>query len=123
MTAGLFVALAAAGGLGAAIRFVLDGAIRDRVGAAYPVGITVINLSGAFLLGLLTGWVSSAVLPDELRAILSTGLLGGYTTFSTASIDTVRLLRDGRIGPGLLNGLGMLIAGVALAAAGYALGS
>ena len=119
----LLVAVAAAGGIGAAARFVVDGLVKDRLGAAYPWGTTVINVSGSFALGLVTGLALQAVVAPEWKAVLGTGLLGGYTTFSTASIETVRLLHDGRSRAGLANALGMLVASVVAALVGYGLGS
>jgi CrcB protein len=108
-----------AGGIGAALRFVLDGLIRSRVRSTYPVATTVINLSGSLLLGLLTGLVTRQLLPPQWQLVVGTGLLGGYTTFSTASFETVRLLEDHRYVTAALNGLGMLIVGTAAAALGF----
>jgi CrcB protein len=108
-----------AGGIGAALRFVLDGLIRTRVRSTYPVATTVINLSGSFVLGLLTGLATGQLLPSQWHLVVGTGLLGGYTTFSTASFETVRLLEDHRYVAAVLNGLGMLIAGTAAAALGF----
>jgi CrcB protein len=120
MTATITVLLICiAGGIGAALRFVLDGLIRTRVRSTYPVATTVINLSGSFLLGLLTGLATSHLLPPHWHLVVGTGLLGGYTTFSTASFETVRLLEDHRYVAAVLNGLGMLIAGTAAAALGF----
>ena len=123
MTPLVFVALALAGGLGAGARFVLDGALRSRVVSAYPVGTLVINISGSFLLGLLTGLALSAVLPPEALLIVGAGFLGGYTTFSTASVESVRLVQQGRYGIALVHSVGTLGAGVLASAAGLALGS
>jgi fluoride exporter len=108
-----------AGGIGAALRFVHDGLIRARVRSTYPVATTVINLSGSLLLGLLTGLATSQLLPPQWQLVVGTGLLGGYTTFSTASFETVRLLEDHRYVAAALNGLGMLIVGTAAAALGF----
>jgi CrcB protein len=119
----LVVAVAVAGGIGAAVRFVVDGLVKDRLGAAYPWGTTVINVSGSFALGLLTGLALQAVVAPEWKAVLGTGLLGGYTTFSTASVETVRLLAGGRRGAAVANGLGMLVACVGVASLGLWLGS
>lgn len=116
------VGLALAGGLGAAARFVLDGAIRGRLRRRYPIGTTVINLSGSFLLGLVTGLAMAHMLPVEWRMILGTGFLGGYTTFSTASFETVRLALERRWGAALLNGFGMMLGALLAAAAGLWLG-
>jgi CrcB protein len=119
----LLVAVAAAGGIGAAARFVVDGLVKDRLGAAYPWGTTAINVSGSFALGLVTGLALQAVVAPEWKAVLGTGLLGGYTTFSTASVETVRLLAAGRRGAAVANGLGMLVACVGVASLGLWLGS
>ena len=123
MTPLLFLGIAVAGGVGASLRFLLDGVMRSRVRIAYPVGTTVINVSGSLLLGLITGLASAALLPEDLRLLLGTGLLGGYTTFSTASLDTVRLLQERRHLAALLNGLGMLAVSVLAAGLGYWLGA
>lgn len=119
----LLVAVAAAGGIGAAARFIVDGLVKDRLGSAYPWGTTAINVSGSFALGLVTGLALQAVVAPEWKAVLGTGLLGGYTTFSTASVETVRLLAAGRRGAAVANGLGMLVACVGVASLGLWLGS
>ncbi|TIH39974.1 fluoride efflux transporter CrcB [Subtercola vilae] len=117
----LAIAVAVCGGAGAVARFVLDGVIRSRTSVRYPVGTTVINISGSLLLGLVTGLALGAVISSDVRLILGTGLLGGYTTFSTASFETVRLVQGRRYGAALLNGVGMLVVAVAAAAGGFAL--
>lgn len=109
-----------AGGVGAALRLVFDGLIRARVHSTYPLATTVINLTGSLGLGLLTGLATSQVVPHQWQLVVGTGLLGGYTTFSTASFETVRLIEDRRYVAAALNGLGMLIAGTAAAALGFA---
>ena len=112
----------AAGGLGAAIRLVLDGLIRTRIRSSYPVATTIINLTGSLLLGLLAGLASGHVLPEAWRIIAGSGLLGGYTTFSTASFETVSLLEDRRYLAATLNGLGALLVCTSAAAAGLIIG-
>lgn len=119
MTVLLVVAVGLAGGVGAVARLVLDGLLRARVRVAFPLGTTVINVTGSFLLGLVTGLALVHGLPPEWRAVLGTGFLGGYTTFSTASYETVRLAQQRRYRAALLNGVGMLA--LALAAAGLGL--
>ncbi|MDQ0756593.1 CrcB protein [Arthrobacter sp. B3I4] len=115
------VLLGVAGGLGAGTRFVVDGLVRARLRTALPVGTIAINVTGSFLLGLVAGAVIVHAAPVELQAIAGTGFLGGYTTFSTASFETVRLVQSGRTGLALLNGLGTAVAAVGAAAAGLAL--
>jgi len=121
----LFVAVALAGGLGAAARFVLDGVVRARTAqrASFPSGTFLINATGSLLLGLVVGLTSAHLLPETLHAVVGAGFLGGYTTFSTASFETVRLLQERRLGAAALNGIGMLAICVLLAAAGLVLGS
>ena len=108
------------GGLGAAARLALDGIIRSRVRTTYPVATTIINLTGSMLLGLVTGLVGQHMLPAAWQLIAGTGFLGGYTTFSTASFETIRLVEERRLVSASLNSLGMVIMGTALAAAGLA---
>ena len=115
----LWVALA--GGVGAVARFVLDGLVRSRV-TSFPVGTVVVNVTGSFVLGLVTGLALAHVVPDELRLVVGTGFCGGYTTFSTASFETVRLVEQRRVGAALLNGVGTLVVTVSVAGLGLWLG-
>lgn len=117
------VAIAVAGGFGAVARLVLDGMVRARWGSSYPIGTTVINLTGSLLLGLVTGLATSRLLPDPWPLVLGTGFLGGYTTFSAASLETVRLAQERRFGAAVANGVGLLVGSVALAAFGFWLGT
>lgn len=123
MTALGVIAVCAAGGVGAAARLLIDGALRTRLGTRLPWGTLTINVSGSLLLGLLTGLARSGHLVEAWQSILGTGLLGGYTTFSTASYETVRLLQQRRLTAALINGLGMLTLCIAAAAAADALGA
>lgn len=120
-----FVALALAGGLGAVCRLLLDAVVTARFarsGERAWWGTALVNLSGSLLLGLVTGiGVGHAAL--AVQAILGTGFLGGYTTFSTASLQTVRLLGEGDRGRASLQSLGLLVATTALAALGLWIGS
>jgi CrcB protein len=119
----LVLAVAVAGGIGAVARLVLDGVLRSRVAIDFPLGTTVINVTGSFLLGLVTGLALAHGLPVEWRAILGTGFLGGYTTFSTASYETVRLAQQRRYRAAFVNGFGMLVLALAAAGLGLWLGS
>jgi CrcB protein len=118
----VIAAMSVAGGVGAGCRFVLDGFVKARVRLAYPVGTTIINVTGSFLLGLVTGLALAHALPQEWRLILGTGFLGGYTTFSTASLETVRLAQEGRWRASALNAFGMLVGSLLAAALGLWLG-
>jgi CrcB protein len=114
--------MALAGGVGAVTRFVLDGLVRDRFGSSFPLGTVVINVTGSFLLGVVTGLVLGQAVPDEWRLVVGTGFCGGYTTFSTASFETVRLVERGQVGLALLNAVGTVVATVGVAAMGLRLG-
>jgi CrcB protein len=115
--------VAVAGGVGAVARFVLDGLIRSRVALLVPAGTVVINVSGSLLLGFVTGLVLVGAEPSDFRVVLGTGFLGGYTTFSTATIETVRLLQQRRWVAAAVNGVAMLLLGLGAAVLGVFLGT
>lgn len=82
--------------LGGVARYLLGGFIQRLSAGTFPAGTLVINLTGSFLLGLLYRYASdSAAITPEVRAMLTIGFCGGYTTFSTFTYETVRLLEDG----------------------------
>lgn len=117
MTPLLFLGAALAGGVGAALRYLVDLGIAKVAGRRFPWGIFAVNLTGSFALGVVT-----AALPDQ-AFLLGAGLLGGYTTFSTAMLDTVALWRDGERRASAFNAVGMLALGLLAAGLGLALGS
>ena len=81
-----------AGGVGAATRFVADSAIARRVTRApFPLGIVIIIIVGSFVLGVSTGLASASVLSPEVARVVGVGFCGGFTTFSTASLEAVKL--------------------------------
>lgn len=114
------------GGVGAALRFWLDGLVKGRIRGTvlggFPLGTLVINVTGSLVLGLVTGAGESGALSLPVVAVLGTGMMGGYTTFSTASVETVQLLRSGKPRTAVLNGLGMLVVSVGAAALGLLIG-
>ena len=118
MSAGVWAAVAGVGGVGALARFLIDGAIGRRAGRTFPVGTLVVNLSGAFVLGLLTG----LALTGDALLIAGTATIGSYTTFSTWMLESQRLVEDGDARAAALNVFGSLVAGVAAAALGKAIG-
>jgi CrcB protein len=96
------------GGAGAVARFGVDIAVTARARRPFPLGILAVNVSGAFLLGVVAG---AAVGGDRYR-LVATGLLGSYTTFSTWVFDSHRLARDRRRGAVALNLAGSLALGL-----------
>lgn len=122
MTPLLFAGIAVAGGIGAAARMVLDGLIRSRTRGATPWGTIAINVSGSLVLGFLTGLAAGSLLPTDWFLIIGTGFLGGYTTFSTASHETVRLLEQRAWWASAMSGLGTLVLATGAAGLGLLLG-
>jgi fluoride exporter len=119
VTVGLWCAVAGVGGCGAIARFLLDGAIGTRVGRPFPFGTLAINLSGSFVLGLLTGL---SLTPDALL-ITGTATIGSYTTFSTWMLESQRLAEDGDARGATVNLFVSLVIGVAAAALGRTIGA
>jgi CrcB protein len=110
-----------AGALGAVTRFVVDALVKQRWRSPFPLGTFLINVTGSLLLGVLAGLVLFQGQPSAWQTVVGTGFCGGYTTFSTASFETVRLVQQGRRIAALTNAVGSLVVSVAACAAGFAL--
>lgn len=106
------------GGLGAATRFVVDGLIRGRWSRVFPLATVLINVSGSALLGLLSGAMAYHSLAPNAYLVASVGFCGGYTTFSTAMVETVRLAQQGDYRRSVVNALGTFLLAVGAAALG-----
>jgi CrcB protein len=90
----LYVAVGSA--LGGVSRYLLGGLIQQLLDTTFPAGTLLINISGSFLLGVILRYaIETPTLSPEIRALLTIGFCGGYTTFSTFSYETVALLEDG----------------------------
>jgi fluoride exporter len=99
-----YILIFSGGGLGAALRYWLQGVVHTRTGAAFPYGTLVVNVLGCFVIGLLMVSLEERFLAvPSLRLFLTIGILGGFTTFSTFSYETLALLRDGEFLMGLVN--------------------
>jgi fluoride exporter len=116
-------ALVGAGGVGAVCRYTLDGAVTARWQRPFPLATLLINVTGSLLLGVLTGLVLFHSGPSTVARIVGTGFCGGYTTFSTASVETVRLAQRRRWRLAATNALGTPLLSVAAAALGLFLSS
>ena len=116
------------GGLGAVCRYMVTTAISARFGVMFPFGTLFVNTMGSFLMGLVMGTLlllakSTNILPESLRLLLTVGFLGGFTTFSSFSMETLTLINGGNIslalanvGTNVLLGLGAAILGLHIAA-------
>jgi CrcB protein len=118
---GLVLLVAAAGGVGAVLRALLIHHVGLRRSDPLPVGTMVVNASGSLLLGILTGLSLYHGLGSHLLAVAGTGLCGGYTTWSTASWETVHLLHTGHRSEAVVYTFGGLIVCLGAAAAGIGL--
>jgi CrcB protein len=114
----LLLAVSAAAAIGAPVRYLLDKAITSRRSSVLPIGTMTINVTGAFLLGLLVGLAAHHGLPKEVVTVAGTGFCGAYTTFSTFSYENMRLIEDGSIAEATANVAVSLAGGLAAAAAG-----
>lgn len=95
----IFWAVAIGAALGGVSRYYLTVAIQERAGIAFPAGTFVINVTGSLVLGFIMRYaLQSAGVSAEMRALLTSGFCGGYTTFSTFSYETALMLDDGEYG-------------------------
>jgi CrcB protein len=125
MTVGTWLLVAVLGGAGSIARFLVDGLVGERAGSGwlgagrFPWGTFVVNISGAGLLG----GVSGAALTGNALLVAGTATLGSYTTFSTWMLESHRLGQDDQLLIALANLLGSLVVGFGAVAAGHALGA
>jgi CrcB protein len=93
---GVVFAVAVGGAVGSLVRYFTAGAIQSAAWPGYPWGIFVVNITGAFFMGLIVELSALKIhLTPEVRAFLTIGVLGGYTTFSTFSLDSALLIERG----------------------------
>ena len=118
-----WIAFVVAGAAGAVGRYELDRAVADRSRGVFPWGTLVINVSGSLLLGVITGLALHHGLSSSDKIVLGTGFCGAYTTFSTFTFETVRLVEEGALAEALRNAAGTLVACAGAAAAGLAITS
>jgi CrcB protein len=114
----LLLAVALGGGVGAGLRYLVDLGAAALFGARFPWGTLLINVTGSFALGMLSGAVAAA----EVLAVIGTGVLGGYTTFSAVAVASALLVREGRVAASVLNAVGTLALTAAAAAGGLWVG-
>ena len=115
---GMLFSVGVGGGLGALARYYIAGWIQPA-GAQFNWGIFIVNISGGLLMGLIVE--ASALklnLSPELRSFLTVGILGGYTTFSTFSLDSALLLQKGQYGLAAAYMIGSVVLSIAALFAG-----
>ena len=118
MSALAWAGVAVLGGLGALLRFLLDGLVASRAGRDFPFGTLAVNVSGALLLGLLAG----VSLSGDALVLAGGATVGSFTTFSTWMLETQRLVEDGELRAGAANFAVSLVLGILVAWAGRGVG-
>jgi fluoride exporter len=109
--------------LGANARYLLGNWVAEKWGTTFPYGTLIINATGSLILGVFLAVATERYLIDpRWRLFIAIGFLGAYTTFSTYTYESVRLLLDGNWGLGLLNLVGSNALGVLAAVLGIAIG-
>lgn len=113
----------AAGFFGAMSRYWLDGWISRLVGGGFPWGTLVVNMTGCFLVGLVTTVLTERLLPHPtVRIAVTVGLIGAYTTFSTFAYEALRQIQDGALTVAVVNVVASVLGGIASAWLGVVTG-
>lgn len=108
--------------LGANARYLVGVWAADRLGPNFPFGTLLVNVSGSFVLGFLIAALEGRLpLPSDLRFLLGVGFLGAFTTFSSFTVETLLLVREGALGAGIANLFANNLAGLAAALLGFGL--
>jgi CrcB protein len=118
-----YLVIGLGGFLGANARYLVAGWAARRFGITFPYGTFLTNISGSFILGLFLAFLQDrAFIHPNYRLFLAIGFWGAYTTFSTFTYESLRLVQDGNLLLGFINVLGSTIVGVLGAFLGFALG-
>ena len=111
------------GGLGAVCRYFATTMIGARLGMFFPFGTLFVNVLGSFLIAIVIGFIlpivkSAGTLPESMRLLLTVGFLGGFTTFSSFSMETLTLIRGGNIVLAFANVAANIVLGLSAAILG-----
>ncbi len=116
-TVAIWAGVLVIGGIGSVARFMVDRALARRAARSFPFGTLAVNISGAVLLGFITG----LTLSHHVALLAGTAFVGAYTTFSTWMLETQRLTEERQVWPALANVAVSVVFGIAAAAAGQAI--
>ena len=113
----------AGGAIGAGLRFEVGRLALRQLGPGFPWGTLIVNLAGGLAMGLVAGLGARAAgVSEGARLFLAVGVLGGFTTFSAFSLELLTMIERGELVVALLYAAGSVVAGLALAAAGFTIG-
>jgi len=112
------ILIAVGGSLGCVSRYGLSSLVYETTPGVFPYGTMFVNLTGSFMIGVLSEFFENAIIPSAWRSFLTIGFIGGYTTFSTYTLETLNLLREGEIRLATYNVLVSTILGLASVALG-----
>ena len=107
------------GGIGAGSRYLLGGWLHGHLGNGFPWGTFAVNAMGSLMIGMVFGLAQWGSLPPAATLFLAVGVLGGFTTFSAFSYETMRLLANGSVGASFLNVAGQFAVGLVAVYAGF----
>ncbi|OGU58026.1 MAG: chromosome condensation protein CrcB [Ignavibacteria bacterium GWF2_33_9] len=115
----LFIMLG--GALGSAARYYVSDFVQNKFQLIFPFGTLAVNVIGSFIIGFMWGLFDQTMLSTNMRFLIFTGILGGFTTFSTFAIETFTLLQDGEYKFAILSFLGNNVLGILFAFLGFIL--
>ena len=113
------VYVATGGAVGSVLRYTLSGMVQKASAGVFPWGTMFVNLAGSFLIGLLWGFFEHEDMSPNARNFIFTGVLGGFTTFSTFALENFHLFRDGEIKFAFANIFASTFIAILLAFAGF----
>jgi fluoride exporter len=117
----IILAIGSGGFIGAVLRYLLSQIIQTKQTSAFPLGTLVVNILGCFLIGIVFGLADKGSITQNWKLFLATGFLGGFTTFSAFSYETVSLLRDGQFGYAMTYVISSVVVGLLATFAGIAI--
>ena len=117
---GQMLCVGVGGFVGSCARFAVGGFVQKAVPGTFPVGTLAVNVAGSLAIGMLAAWLSEREPNEATRLLLMTGVLGGFTTFSAFSLETMHLFQRGEPGKAILSVIAQVVLGVVAAWLGFA---
>jgi CrcB protein len=115
------VLIALGGAIGTVGRYAISGLAQSFSSIVFPIGTLTVNLIGSFIIGILWALFEPSTIHPQIRSLIFIGVLGGFTTFSSYSLETINLLRDGEIKLAFINLLLHNVLGIGLTFLGFVL--